>query len=145
MNDQHEFDTLLRSWLDESAPAHEPARLLDTILATTAGLRPRRRWVARLAGAGTLKHTTREPDRFSPIALASAMLLVAVLVAVIVGSLTAPVGGPPASTPPPVKDASDAVRDVRPECHRSLHHSAAHQRTGADTGGAGHVPDARPR
>ena len=74
MNDQREFDTLLRSWLDESAPAHEPARLLDTVLATTAGLRPRRRWVARLTGAGTLEQTTREPDRFSPIALASAVL-----------------------------------------------------------------------
>ena len=141
MNDQHEFDTLLRSWLDESAPAHEPARLLDTILATTAGLRPRRRWVARLAGAGTLKHTTREPDRFSPIALASAVLLVAVLVAVIVwGSLTAPVAARRA-----IHESPTRVRDVRPECHRSLHHSAAHQRTGADTGGAGHVPDARPR
>ena len=103
MNDQREFDTLLRSWLDESAPAHEPARLLDTVLATTAGLRPRRRWVARLAGAGTLKQTTREPDRFSPIALASAVLLVAVLVAGIVwGLFTAPVGNPPAPsiTPP---------------------------------------------
>jgi hypothetical protein len=83
MTSEHEFETLLRSWLDESAqtPAH-PDRALASALSETARTRPRPAWLVRLGGEPMGDGSRAGLHRIVPIGLAAATILVAVAIGV---------------------------------------------------------------
>ena len=55
MSAQRDFDMLLRSWFDESAPSGQPEGLLEAVLGTTGHTRPRPAWLVRLGGEPMLE------------------------------------------------------------------------------------------
>jgi N-acetylneuraminic acid mutarotase len=82
MSTDRGFDSLLRSWLDESAQSGQPETLLETVLNTTGRSQPRPRWLVRLGGDPMPERGHAGLSRFAPLAVAGTALLVAVLVGV---------------------------------------------------------------
>lgn len=82
MNSQRNFDLLLRSWLDESAPAREPDDLLEAVLVATRHSRPRPAWLVRLGGEPMLEQSRAGLHRMAPLALAATVLVVTLMVGI---------------------------------------------------------------
>lgn len=97
MSAEREFDQLLRSWFDDSAPPGEPDVLLDTVLARTGGTRPRPAWLVRLGGEPMPAARHSGLSRFAPLAVATAA------VALLIG-VTLLLGRPEVVSPPPAPD-----------------------------------------
>jgi N-acetylneuraminic acid mutarotase len=96
MTGEREFDALLRSWFDETAPSDQPQGLLDAVVTTTGHTRPRPAWLVGLRG-GPMPGTGRPGvNRFAPLAVAATALIVAVLIGIRL------LIGPPNVGPPPI-------------------------------------------
>jgi len=94
MTSERQFDALLRSWLDASAPSDTSQGLLESVVTATAHTRPRPAWLVRLGGEPMPQAGRGELNRFAPLAIAATALIVAVLIgiSVLVGR---PNVGPP--------------------------------------------------
>ena len=108
MSAQRDFDTLLRSWFDESAPSGQPEGLLEAVLGTTSHTRPRPAWLVRLGGEPMLEQSRSGLNRIAPLALAAGVLVVTLLIAY--SLLVRPPNVGPPSTPPP--DPSHSAASV---------------------------------
>jgi hypothetical protein len=105
MTSERQFDALLRAWLEESAPSGQPQDLLESVVTATAHTRPRPAWLVRLGGEPMPQAGGGELNRFAPLAIATAALIVAVLIgiSVLVGRPNvgpSPIPGPTDSTTP---------------------------------------------
>lgn len=99
------FDSLLRSWFDESAPSGQPEPLLESVLNATARTRPRPAWQVRLGGEPMAEPGQGRLNRFAPLALAAAAIVVAVLVGI--GLLVRPIPDVgPSPLPGPTHDVT---------------------------------------
>ena len=107
MTSEREFDALLRTWFDESAPPGEPEGLLETVVTSVAHTRPRPAWLVRLRGEPMADPGSVGLNRFAPVALIG---LVVILILVAVGLFVRP---PNIGPPPPVPTASEGA--VMPE------------------------------
>ncbi len=99
MSAQRDFDLLLRSWLDESAPSRQPEGLLEAVLETTGRSRPRPAWLVRLTGEPMLESGRSGLNRIAPLALGATVLVVTLLIGISLLVRPADVG-PPAPTRP---------------------------------------------
>ena len=101
MTSERQFDALLRSWLDASAPSDTPQGLLESVVSATAHTRPRPAWLVRLGGEPMPQAGRGELNRFAPLALAATAVFIALLIGI--GLLVRPpnIGpGPTHSTAP---------------------------------------------
>jgi len=112
MSADREFDVLLRTWLDEATPSHEPQGLLESVLATTSNSRPRPAWLVRLSGEPM--RGARHPvlHRFAPVALVAAALAVTLLIGI--GLLLRPSGVGPPPPPPASEQATPSPTPASP-------------------------------
>ena len=67
MTTDREFDTLLRSWFDESAGAAPSDQVLVGVLSQTARIRPRPAWLAGLVGERMADDGRAGMNRFAPL------------------------------------------------------------------------------
>jgi Tol biopolymer transport system component len=105
MSTDRRFDSLLRSWLDESAPTSQPEGLLESVLNATARTRPRPAWQVRLGGEPMAESHRLRLNRFAPLAVAGAAIVVAVLVGIgLLVRLSPDVG--PSPLPGPTHDVT---------------------------------------
>jgi hypothetical protein len=82
MTTEREFDTLLRSWLDEEARSDPPASVLASVLGETGHSRPRPAWLVRLGGEPMRDAGRVGVHRMVPIALAGTAILLAVAIGI---------------------------------------------------------------
>lgn len=82
MTTEREFEALLRSWFEESAPSAQPDRLLESVVTATAHTRPRPAWLVRLGGEPMPEPGRFGLNRFAPLGLAATALVVIVLIGV---------------------------------------------------------------
>jgi hypothetical protein len=82
MTSERQFDALLRSWLEESAPSGQPQGLLESVLTATAHTRPSPAWLAGLRGKPMPKTGRTGLTRFAALALATTALVVALLIGI---------------------------------------------------------------
>ena len=101
MTTDREFDTLLRSWFDESAGTAPSDEVLARVLSQTTRIRPRPAWLAGLVGEPMADDGRAGMHRFAPIALAATAVVVAALIAISLFARPADVGPPPVPQPSP--------------------------------------------
>lgn len=82
MTSEREFDALLRSWFEESAPSGQPQGLLESVVTATAHTRPRPAWLVRLRGEPMPEIDHPGLNRFAPLALVATALVVALLIGI---------------------------------------------------------------
>jgi hypothetical protein len=83
MTSERQFDALLRSWLEESAPSGPPQGLLESVLSTTAHSQPRPAWLVGFRGESMPETGRSGLNRFAPFAVAAtALVLVALLIGI---------------------------------------------------------------
>jgi hypothetical protein len=82
MTSERDFDALLRSWFDESAPSGPPQGLLPSVQTVTAHTRPRPAWLVRLGGEPMPEPGSSGLNRFAPLALAATAIAVALLIGI---------------------------------------------------------------
>jgi hypothetical protein len=82
MTSDRQFDALLRSWLDASAPSDQPQGLLESVVTATAHTRPRPAWLVRLGGEPMPDTDRPALNRFAPLALAATAVVVALLIGI---------------------------------------------------------------
>ena len=99
MTNEREFDTLLRSWFEESAPSGQPQGLLEAVLTASGHTRPRPAWLVGLGGDPMARTGRRGLNRFAPLALAGAAVVVALLIAIGLVVQSPNVGPPPVPGP----------------------------------------------
>jgi hypothetical protein len=114
MSPAGEFDTLLRSWMDESARSAQPEGLLESVLTATAHTRPRPAWLVRLGGEPVPEPGHSGMNRFAPLAVAATVLVVSILIgfAVFV-RLSSDVG--PSPLPGPTHEATPRPTRTPPD------------------------------
>ncbi|MEX2137376.1 MAG: kelch repeat-containing protein [Chloroflexota bacterium] len=108
MTSDRQFEALLRSWFDESAPSGNPRDLLESVVTATGGTRPRAAWLVRLRGEPMPETDRSRLNRSVPLAIAATGLVVAVLVAIGLVLRSTNVGPPPVptGTPQPTSHAA---------------------------------------
>jgi hypothetical protein len=82
MTSERQFDTLLLSWLEESAPSGQPQALLESVLTATGHTRPRPAWLVRLHGEPMPDTGRPGLNRFAPFGLAATAIVVALLIGI---------------------------------------------------------------
>ena len=82
MSSEREFDALLRSWFEDSAPPGQPQGLLESVVTATAHARPRPGWLVRLRGEPMPETGRHGLNRFAPLALVATALVVALLIGI---------------------------------------------------------------
>jgi dipeptidyl aminopeptidase/acylaminoacyl peptidase len=82
MTSERQFDALLRSWLEESAPSGQPQGLLESVLTATGHTRPRSAWLVRLRGEPMPETGRPGMNRFALFGLAATAVVVAILIGV---------------------------------------------------------------
>ena len=107
MSAQRDFDMLLRSWFEESAPSGQPEGLLEAVLGTTSHTRPRPAWLVRLGGEPMLEGSRSGLNRIAPLALAAGVLVVALLIGYSLLVRPPNVGPPPTPPTDPLHSAAD--------------------------------------
>lgn len=104
MTSERQFDTLLRSWFEESAPSGQPRDLLEAVVTATGHIRPRPAWLVGLRGEPMPATGRPGLNRFAPVAIAAAAVLVALLIGV--GLLVRPPNVGPSPIPGPTHSAT---------------------------------------
>lgn len=126
MTTEREFDALLRSWFDASAPSEQPPALLESVVSTTAHTRPRPAWLVRLGGEPMPQAGRRELNRFAPLAIATTALIVALLIGIRV------LVGPPNIGPPHnPRPSQSATADPEPSASAPSARPASWTATGS--------------
>jgi hypothetical protein len=104
MTSERQFDALLRSWLEESAPSGQPQGLLEAVVTATSHTRPRPTWLVGLRGEPMPEVGRSGLYRFAPLALTATALVVAILIGVGLILRSPNVG--PSPIPGPAKSAT---------------------------------------
>jgi N-acetylneuraminic acid mutarotase len=131
MTSERQFEALLRSWLDASAPSDIPQGLLESVVTTTAHTRPRPAWLVRLGGEPMPQADREELNRFAPLALAGTALIVAVLIGISLLVGRPDVGPPHIPSPSP---SATAEPSVAPTATRAASWTATGNMTEARSG-----------
>jgi hypothetical protein len=128
MTPEREFDVLLRSWFDGSAPSAQPEGLLESVINATVHTRPRPAWQVHLGGEPMPEPGPLGLNRFAPIGLAATALVVVVLISIglflrlspNIGP--SPVPGPTRNTmpEPPVQAGPAMFAFIQPEVRDGL-------------------------
>ncbi|MEX0709589.1 MAG: hypothetical protein WD116_00115 [Chloroflexota bacterium] len=82
MTSEHQFDVLLRRWLDEVAPPGQPDGLLESVVIATGQMQPRPAWLVRLRGEPMPEAGRSGLSRFAPVALAGTAVIVALMIGI---------------------------------------------------------------
>ena len=82
MTSEHQFDALLRTWLDELAPPGQPDGLLESVVIATGHMQPRPAWLVRLLGEPMPEAGRSGLSRFAPLALAWTAVVVALVIGI---------------------------------------------------------------
>jgi hypothetical protein len=99
MTSEREFNALLRSWFEESAPSGQPQGLLESVLTATAHTRPRPAWLVGLRGKPMPETGRSGLNRFASLALVATVVVVAILIGI--GILVRPPNVGPSPVPGP--------------------------------------------
>lgn len=94
MTSERQFDALLRSWLEESAPSGQPQGLLEAVVTATGHTRPRPAWLVRLLGEPMPETDRPGMNRFAPFGLVATAIVVMLLIGIALFVRLSPDVGP---------------------------------------------------